>query len=103
MAHLQSESQPGYHIIYYPPSRETITRLVQAFCIDFEAGGETAVNTEEIRSGLAEILEIVAAVCVSQINDKLAWDTSIRFKQHSGVRLRRVERRDRVEGDGQGE
>ncbi len=63
----RSPSEPR-QVIYYSPSRETIARFVRKFCVDLEADGETAVNTEEIRSGLADILEVIAAVGVNQLN-----------------------------------
>ncbi len=64
----QPESQSKKSLTYYAPSRESIERLVRAFCVDLEIRGEKAPDLDEMRSDLANLLEVIASVQVQQIN-----------------------------------
>jgi hypothetical protein len=68
----QPESQSKKSLTYFAPSRESIERLVRAVCVDLETSGDKAPDREEMRSDLANLLEVIASVQVVKINKKSA-------------------------------
>ena len=66
----QPESQSKKSLTYFAPSRESIERLVRMVCVDLETSGEKASDREEMRSDLANLLEVIASVQVAKINKK---------------------------------
>jgi len=66
----QPESQSKKSLTYYAPSREAIERLVRAFCVDLETSDEKVTDREEMRSDLANLLEVIASVQVAKFNKK---------------------------------